>query len=159
MFKLIAPKHFHHADYIFIFSQKTPLFFHNHAGRLSAYSKLHNLLVVTAYRKNSKRPTLLNDFKYKHRDLTWLLGPALLWKVCKPQEASGNNQVRLRPHLGGSGNSAHSALWKLLKDKKNIWGVEKTDTQDLNQVGYALDYEINWRLCVCTVWSLSRIFC
>lgn len=55
MFKLIALKHFHHVDYIFIFSQKTPLFFHNHVNRLSAYSKLHNLLVVTAYRKNSKR--------------------------------------------------------------------------------------------------------
>lgn len=53
--------------------------------------------------------------------------------------------------LGGSGSSPLSALWKLLKDKKNICRVEDTDTQELNQAGYVLDYKINQRLSVHTV--------
>lgn len=51
----------------------------------------------------------------------------------------------------------HSALWEFLKDK-NIWRVENIDTQEFNKAGYVLDYRINQRLSVCTVWYLLRIF-
>lgn len=49
-----------------------------------------------------------------------------------------NNQVRLRPHLEDQA-TCHSAVRKLLKDKKNICGVENIDTQELNQADYVLD--------------------
>lgn len=80
-----------------------------------------------------------------HFAMKGLQASGSIWK--QPSEA--------KTSLRGSDNSPHSALWKL--KKKNICRVEDIDTQELNQAGYVLDYKINQRLSVCTVWSLLRI--
>lgn len=72
----------------------------------------------------------------------------------KGLQASGSiweQPSEAKTSLGRSGNSPHSALRKLLKDKKNICRVEDTDIQEFNQADYVLDYKIHPRLSVCTV--------
>lgn len=54
--------------------------------------------------------------------------------------------MRPRPQ-DGSGNVPHTAARKLLKDiKKNICGVENTETHEIDQTDYVLGYRTYCRL-------------
>lgn len=103
------------------FSQKPPLFFHN--PRIISLPTRNYIIFLwqqlTGKVVKGSIWYVLSVFKYKHGNF---MGPPSLWKVWKPQEASGNNKVRPRSQKR-SGSSLETS--ERLQEQ-HVW-VESTD--------------------------------